>query len=688
SVDVDGGGSSQRHRAQDLEIEQRYADLLTPIRDLTKNWEVDISAYLDQYLQELSQTPVSYQSGESTVNFTQAAFLIQGSASVYGKKVEYLYALVQKLASEMTHGSVNAEDGQGAAKATGGATHRRKADYGFSIQEDMELAENLDDVLGGRTCRGNRKTRLKRQRRLPLNLVLFEEDKQTRLLDSKGDIVGHQSDYMLHEQLVCSCGHDVCQCFRTGLEGHRGLDGDCDDASIADAGDFDGNCPDISDDSISSGPPPLEDVSGMVPFSGDIGAFEECAAKPDLEPELVPVPLPRNSSVGRRVKEENRIKKEDIILVHKFYDPLEDTSSANKPIKVMRRARKRPLKEMTDAPPLYVRWALEGPYPDVFEKELELQRRGEIMPGGERLYKKALETMRSMNAAEKEGFEETVSDHDDDGCAADDLCEPEPEEEKAIDWPDLGADGHDEPDPGGPASEAAADKDSYGTLVHSYLRECQEPMTGFQLTDLQKRVADWENKIRPLLDEEEEREPFDIRTYCSRLLDRFGDGPGKQTMSFRSVVQGGPVWEVSRYFASSLQLANNSNVALTTDGVLEAGMDTLQLTLLSRRQHFEELDDFDTSQATSMPPSGESRKRKAAKQVVPRVRIEDPGDVLRENPLVPEPCRDSGREARLQGERPPPSNHARSRMRSKVAALAALTDDSDDGGNDENVAIA
>lgn len=53
----------------------------------------------------------------------------------------------------------------------------------FSLQEDMGLGENLDDAVGGRTGRAGRKTRLKRQRRLPLQLVLFEEDKQTRLLE-------------------------------------------------------------------------------------------------------------------------------------------------------------------------------------------------------------------------------------------------------------------------------------------------------------------------------------------------------------------------------------------------------------------------------------------------------------------------------------------------------------------------
>lgn len=700
SVDADIGGSSQRHRAQDLEIEQRYANLLTPIRDLTKNWEVDISAYLDQYLEELSQTPVGYQNGESTVNFTEAAFLIQGSASVYGKKVEYLYSLVQKLASEMTHrGNTGetGEDAQGVAKTGAGASHRRKADYGFSLQEDMGLGENLDDAVGGRTGRAGRKTRLKRQRRLPLQLVLFEEDKQTRLLDVKGDVVGHQSDYMLHELPGCSCGPDRCRCHRTSLETQRRLD-DSDEVSMADPADFDGGCPSISDDSHLSGQLPELDISGLGALHEDVGAFEECRAKPDVEPESepTPVPLPRNSSVGRRIKEENRVKKEDIILVHKFYDPMEDTSALNKPIKIMRRARKRPLKESDDVPPIYVRWAIEGPFPEAYRKELELQKKGEIMPGGERLYKKALEAMKSMDAAEKEGFEETVPpEEDDDGCAADDPCEPEPDEEKGIDWPDLGPDGLAEPEPGATAaaSEEGSDKDSYGTLVHSYLRECQEPMNSFQLTDLQKRVAEWENKIRPTLEEEEEqREPYDIRTYCGRLLDRFGDGPSKQSMAFRSVVQGGPVWEVPRYFVASLQLANNRNVALTTDGVLDAGMDTLQLTLLSRRQHFEELDDFGSSQATSQAPgqapSGESRKRKAAKQVVPRVRIEDPGDVLRENPLVLEPCRDGSREARIGGERPPPGSHARARMRAKAAAVAALAEDSDDGGNDENVAIA
>lgn len=35
------------------DAESRFAQLLQPIRDLTKNWEVDIAYYLDEYLDEV-----------------------------------------------------------------------------------------------------------------------------------------------------------------------------------------------------------------------------------------------------------------------------------------------------------------------------------------------------------------------------------------------------------------------------------------------------------------------------------------------------------------------------------------------------------------------------------------------------------------------------------------------------------
>uniref|UniRef100_A0A8V5GBI5 Uncharacterized protein n=1 Tax=Melopsittacus undulatus TaxID=13146 RepID=A0A8V5GBI5_MELUD len=35
------------------ELESRFMQLLQPIRDLTKNWEVDVAAQLGEYLEEV-----------------------------------------------------------------------------------------------------------------------------------------------------------------------------------------------------------------------------------------------------------------------------------------------------------------------------------------------------------------------------------------------------------------------------------------------------------------------------------------------------------------------------------------------------------------------------------------------------------------------------------------------------------
>lgn len=35
------------------DVEARFAHLLQPIRDLTKNWEVDVAAQLGEYLEEV-----------------------------------------------------------------------------------------------------------------------------------------------------------------------------------------------------------------------------------------------------------------------------------------------------------------------------------------------------------------------------------------------------------------------------------------------------------------------------------------------------------------------------------------------------------------------------------------------------------------------------------------------------------
>lgn len=103
----------------------RFADLLNPIRDLARNWDVDIAQCLEEYLDELgaelgghdddaaaagprginnngSITTSSAGAQQPHLNFAEAALLIQGSAAVYSKKVEYVYALVYQTLQHIT----------------------------------------------------------------------------------------------------------------------------------------------------------------------------------------------------------------------------------------------------------------------------------------------------------------------------------------------------------------------------------------------------------------------------------------------------------------------------------------------------------------------------------------------------------------------------------------------------------
>ena len=47
------------------DVEVRFAHLLQPIRDLTKNWEVDKAAQLDEYLEEVDQICISFDEGNT-----------------------------------------------------------------------------------------------------------------------------------------------------------------------------------------------------------------------------------------------------------------------------------------------------------------------------------------------------------------------------------------------------------------------------------------------------------------------------------------------------------------------------------------------------------------------------------------------------------------------------------------------
>lgn len=80
----------------------RFKSLIQPIKDLASNWDIDIADSLTDYLEELEGLRITLDDGQTQLNFAEAALLIQGSAAVYSKKVEYLYQLVVQSIEFMT----------------------------------------------------------------------------------------------------------------------------------------------------------------------------------------------------------------------------------------------------------------------------------------------------------------------------------------------------------------------------------------------------------------------------------------------------------------------------------------------------------------------------------------------------------------------------------------------------------
>ena len=120
--------------------EARYAHLLEPIRDLAQNWSIDIASELEEYLGELESITISFDDGR-TLNFAEAALLIQGSTCIYSKKVEHLYTLVYQVLNQVVEQKRNAK------QATSLDESGTDADVAELTAHDEDEWLTLDDTL-------------------------------------------------------------------------------------------------------------------------------------------------------------------------------------------------------------------------------------------------------------------------------------------------------------------------------------------------------------------------------------------------------------------------------------------------------------------------------------------------------------------------------------------------------------
>nr|KAG5699227.1 hypothetical protein BaRGS_012748 [Batillaria attramentaria] len=139
----------------------------------------------------------------------------------------------------------------------------------------------------------------------------------------------------------------------------------------------------------------------------------------------------------------------------------------------------------------------------------------------------------------------------------------------------------------GSSGSAAA---TYEELVRRHVENFLASAAKYaQTSEVARRVAEWEEKITPKLEEEEQHDPFDIHEYGTSVLEGLQKN---QPVLFRKIVAGKPDYQISRLFLATLQLANVNNVELSCPGELYEGMDKLAVRLLSKKRHHEELAEY------------------------------------------------------------------------------------------------
>ncbi|VTJ75763.1 Hypothetical predicted protein [Marmota monax] len=621
------------------DVEARFAHLLQPIRDLTKNWEVDVAAQLGEYLEELDQICISFDEGKTTMNFIEAALLIQGSACVYSKKVEYLYSLVYQ-ALDFISGKRRAKQLSSAQEDGANGTASLEAP-----QEAEDEFLSLDDFPDSRANVDLKNDQVPSELLivplLPMALVAPDEVEKNSspLYSHQGEVLASRKDFRMNTctphpkgafmlEPVGMCPIEpvgTCTIPRNQKDARRAEEQPMDVSGCR-------NSVTVLDFSQQPGTAP----EGLAPSSG--GEEEEVAEAAAVVVDTVELPEARAPKATVE-PEEPRSPHQSAVLTRRYMlrererapDPmsrLKETpdpwqsldpfdSLDSKPFKKGRpysvppcveeapgqKRKRKATAKLQD----FHQWYL-ATYADHADSRRP-RRKGPTFADMEVLYwkhvKEQLETLRTLQRREiterwlpraEEGLWPAEDDHlEDDRLeesledlgATDDFLEPEgyvePEEAKPGEAADLEA-------------EAMPESLSYEELVRRNVELFIANSQKFvQETELSQRIRDWEDTIQPLLLEQEQHVPFDIHTYGDQVISRFPQL--NKWCPFAELVAGQPAFEVCRSMLASLQLANDYTVEISQQPGLEAAVDTMSLRLLTHQRAHKR---FQTYMAPSM----------------------------------------------------------------------------------------
>ncbi|XP_061108363.1 condensin-2 complex subunit H2 isoform X2 [Conger conger] len=607
--------------------ETRFTHLLQPIRDLTKNWEVDVASQLGEYLDELDQICISFDEGNTTMNFAEAALLIQGSACIYSKKVEYLYSLVYQALDFISN---KKRDKQPTSIEPDG----RDKDATFGHKKDKVEFLSLDDF--SETNSANVELRNDNAKGLeivpltpePLIPVEVEEKKKNPLLSHKGEVLASCRDFRMNTFTPRANGLIRLDLISTPSMFVKDIRLYMQDNLVAspivgleDANPQNTPLPPLN---LSEGP----DEGGVMPGAAGAGDLPEAflplegdegmELDPGTDEHICRQQAPSERRMLReRPAERAGLQPEDIPDPWRCHNPF-STPLPDKPLKIGKHFTIPPgVQEVTGNKrkrrgtvklPAFMDWFTKTSS----DRPSRRTKKGPTFPDMEDLYwnnvREKLKILKRFQRRAGVLVCDVPGQRNLDQWGSEEQQQDEGLDEQPDDFQDPDGGGGDFSDHENPA-EIADDRDlvitasqtermSYEDLVKRSVELFLVNSRKYeQETVLSRRMKDWEEMIGPQLSTQEGQLAFDIHDYGNKIMAAFSDVAERRT--FASIVRGKESHEVCRYMLASLQLANDHTVEIHRGEGLEEAIDTMALTLLTNQKAHERFKTYTAPSVTN-----------------------------------------------------------------------------------------
>ncbi|KAL8157982.1 condensin-2 complex subunit H2 isoform X2 [Apium graveolens] len=552
--------------------------MVQPLRDLQLNWEVDVAKNLEDYLLKICSGEVTGEdNGHLSINFAEAAMVIQNSIQVYSRKVEYLYSLVLNALEFITQQSQpnqSEEGGESGGRSPCDEGGERSApddeNDEFWVPDDIPVEPNI--TLDNEAC-----CTLDDFVKPPADLLVLEGD----CLDADGE-GGELDSYLLAK----------CDLYRDFLL----LDPS--DAAAVDEYLKEEQGPVRKQNGVNRGSSQPCHQSFLSPSKQKAGsAFKSPIANIDQSPRLDHgfdfgefsdnVPQNNNSEfemdTGEYPSSENNDDDSDEDDPWKPLNPHEPGNLKVKPFKKVKACgwdgskanKKSPITKDFPLAPLH------GPISFDLTQIWESQRRSSESQQSKSppLYEKLRQSLVLGEHGTFDEFKSKVADevngYDSENA---DFGPPEfdmPENTYMNEDHDDGT-AHFHTDDAYGNDVPTQNDNAYGNndptpdanledLCHKHLDSLVANLNEIEKqTEMAARVSTWKQRMEQNLEEEDSLPPFDIHTYGEKVLEKLSEvnEEGEKTMSFTDVVKGQDKHDVARTFSALLQLVNNGNVAL------------------------------------------------------------------------------------------------------------------------------